>query len=338
MSPVIKRRGDKFTIPGKYLLFILTVLCISLITVTYKTNIFSDATNTVVGVIVVPFQNGITSVGTFLKAQADKFDTIASLQAENAGLQEQIDSLTTENTNLSQERYELQNLRELYALDSEYDQYEKTGAKIIAKDSGNWYHSFIIDKGTDDGLSVDMNVIAGSGLVGRISSVGSNWSKVETIIDDDSSTSGMILSTSDNLIVTGNLETYASGVIEFSKLVDDADRVTVGDKVVTSNISNKYLPGILIGYISAIESDSNNLTKSGQLTPAVDFEHLDEVLVILQTKQNVDESTVTTSDSIISGTASSNNDAGTSDSSDEASSSDSSEASSNNASGESTTN
>ena len=59
-------------------------------------------------------------------------------------------------------------------------------------------------------------------------------------------------------------------------------------KVVTSNISDQYLPGILIGYISSINTDSNNLTKSGYLTPVVDFEHLDEVLVIMELKQQID--------------------------------------------------
>ena len=64
--------------------------------------------------------------------------------------------------------------------------------------------------------------------------------------------------------------------------------VKEGDKIVTSNISDKYLPGLLIGYITSIESDSNNLTHSGTLTPAVDFEHMDEVLIILDLKQKTE--------------------------------------------------
>ena len=70
-------------------------------------------------------------------------------------------------------------------------------------------------------------------------------------------------------------------------MIDSADKVKVGDKVVTSNVSDKYLPNILIGYISEINKDSNNITKSGKITPAVDFEHIEEVLVILETKQQV---------------------------------------------------
>ena len=70
---------------------------------------------------------------------------------------------------------------------------------------------------------------------------------------------------------------------------DKIPEVVEGDKIVTSNISDKYLPGILIGYISTINRDANNLTKSGYITPAVDFEHLEEVLVILEQKQTIEE-------------------------------------------------
>ena len=59
----------------------------------------------------------------------------------------------------------------------------------------------------------------------------------------------------------------------------------VGDPIVTSYISDKYQQGILIGYIDSIQTDSNNLTKSGTVTPAVDFEHIEEVLVIRNKKQ-----------------------------------------------------
>ena len=71
--------------------------------------------------------------------------------------------------------------------------------------------------------------------------------------------------------------------------MDSADKVVEGDKIVTSNISDKYLPNILIGYINVLNVDANNITKSGQLTPAVDFEHLEEVLVIMQLKQSIED-------------------------------------------------
>lgn len=289
MSPIIKRKGEKFTLPSKYLLFILTILCTCLIVLTFSTNILSAPMSAMGGFIIVPLQNGISKAGSWINSRSEELVQIRSLLRENEELKAQIDELTMENIKLQQGRYELTNLRELFDLDAQYDDYDKVGARIIAKDSGNWFHSFTIDKGSSDGLQIDMNVIAGSGLVGRIVAVGPNWSKVMSIIADNSNTSGMVLSTSDRLIVSGDLELYAEGLISFNKLTDHADRVVEGDKIVTSSVSDKYLPGILIGYISSINTDSNNLTKSGLITPAVDFEHIDEVLVITELKQSITE-------------------------------------------------
>lgn len=289
MNPVVKKKGERFTLPGKYLLFILTLLCTAMMLITFGTDVFDRPLNTAVGYVIVPFQQGIEKLGRWFSNRSDEFAQIQDLLEENARLKEEIAALTEENTLLQQDKYELNKLRELFSLDEQYSEYNKVGARIIGRDSGNWYSSFIIDKGEDDGLSVDMNVIAGGGLVGRITSLGPSWARVTSIISDNSSVGGMTLSTEDNLIVQGDLKLMASGCISFHQLLDGQDRVREGDRVVTSDISDKYLPNILIGYISSISKDSNNLTKSGLLVPAVDFEHLGEVLIITDRKQVVEE-------------------------------------------------
>lgn len=288
MSPVLKRKKEKFRLPSKYLLFILTVLCVGMMVLSFTTNILAVPLNYVGSFLIVPFENGLTSVGTYALEKTQQLQELSSVLEENEKLKNQINELTIENTQLQQEKYELTKLRELYELDAEYEEYTKIGARIISRDASNWYSSFVIDKGTDDGIQVNCNVIAGSGLVGRVTEVGPNHAKVVSIISDGINTSGMVLASGDNLIITGNLETMKDGKIEYSQLIDSRDKVTVGDKVVTSNISDQYLPGLLIGYISSISTDSNNLTKSGNFTPVVDFEHLNEVLVIKELKQQID--------------------------------------------------
>lgn len=289
MSPVIKRKGERFTLPSKYLLFILTFICTGLMLITFGTNAFNQPMNALVGYVVVPFQQGIGNLGSWIANRSEELVQIRTLLDENARLKAEVAALTEENTLLQQDKYELNQLRELFQLDEQYEEYEKIGARIIGRDSGNWYSSFIIDKGSDDGLAVDMNVIAGGGLVGRITSVGPNWSRVTSIISDNSNVSAKTLATEDNLIVSGDLQLMADGVISFSQLVDSNNAVVEGDKIVTSDISDKYLPNILIGYMHTINRDANNLTKSGYITPAVDFEHLGEVLIILDLKQQVNE-------------------------------------------------
>lgn len=289
MSPVVRRPEEKFELPGKYYLFILTLVCIALIIVSFSTDILSKPVSAIGGFIVTPLQNGISKTGIYLSHRAEELAEIKELMAENEELKKKVNDLTIENTELQQNMYELTDLRQLLSLTEEYSDYEMVGARIIAKDSGNWFHSFVINKGSTDGIEVNMNVIAGAGLVGRITQVGPHWAKVLSIIDDNSNVSGKVLSTKDNLIITGDLELYEDGLVAFEKLIDNGDRVSVGDKIVTSNISNIYLPGILIGYIQEVNKDSNNLTKSGYLSPVVDFEHIEEVLVIKELKQTIEE-------------------------------------------------
>lgn len=139
---------------------------------TFSTDFFNIPLNTVAGYVIVPFQRGISSVGGWLAARSDELVQIRTLLTENEALKQQVDELTIENTQLQQDKYELNSLQALYKLDKQYEDYEKIGARIIARDSGNWYHSFTIDKGSDDGIMVDMNVIADGGLVGRVISTG----------------------------------------------------------------------------------------------------------------------------------------------------------------------
>lgn len=275
--------------PSKYLLFILTVLCSVMMILTFGTNIFNGPLNTVVGFVIVPFQEGISEAGKWLSNRSEELNQIRQLLDENARLKEQIAELTSENTILQQERYELTRLRELMDMKEKYSQYDTVGARIISRDSGNWYSDFIIDKGYEDGIVTDMNVMASGGLVGRVTSVGPNWARVTSIISDNSNVSGAVMPSGDNLIVSGDLKLMRSGVIRFSQLLDSDNKVDQGSKVVTSSISDKYLSDILIGYIDTIELDANNLTKSGYITPVVDFEHLEEVLIVTQLKQQVNE-------------------------------------------------
>lgn len=289
MSPVIRKKGESFTLPSKYLLFILTVICCVAMLLTFGTDFFNIPLNTAAGYIIVPFQQGISSAGEWLSNRSDELSQIRQLLDENARLKEQVDALTSENTVLQQERYELIRLRELMEMKDKYSQFETVGARIISRDSSNWYSNFTVDKGQEDGIALDMNVMAGGGLVGRVTSVGPNWAKVTSIISDNSNVSGSVMPSGVNLIVSGDLQLMKDGVIRFSQLLDGDDQVEAGCKVVTSSISDKYLADILIGYIDTISLDANNLTKSGRITPVVDFEHLEEVLIITQLKQQVNE-------------------------------------------------
>ena len=283
------RRKSKFVLPAKYLLLVLSGVCIVIMLLSFTLNISGGPLNAAAGYVFVTMQEGINKIGVWVTDKADNLKNLSDVMAENEQLRAKIDELTTELNSVKLEQYELDNLRTLYDLDQKYPSYEKVAANVIGKSSGNWFHIFTIDKGSNDGIEVDMNVIAGSGLVGIVTDVGPNYAKVTSIINDTSKVSGMVTTTSDNLVVSGSLQSMNENmVIEFNNLNDRDGKVAVNDPVVTSAVSSVYQQGILIGYISSIETDSNNLTCSGTITPAVDFEHLEEVLVILNKKQQID--------------------------------------------------
>ena len=279
------RKGKKRQLHTKYILLILTVICVATIFISLVFNLKGGPLNTIAGSIFIPMQQGINNTGEWIFDTANDFRTLSDVLEENERLQAQIDELTVQLNHAKMDSYELENLRDLLELDEKYSTYEKIAASVIAKDSTNWFSTFTINRGSNHGLEPGMNVIAGSGLVGIITDVGPNYAKVRSIIDDTSNVSAMIPSTGDNFIVSGDLKNMNSSMtISFSGLRDPDNEIKIGDPVVTSYVSDQYQQGIMIGYITTIEDGANKLTKVGTITPVVDFEHLEEVLIITKQK------------------------------------------------------
>ena len=278
-------RNKKKRLSSKYLLMILSGVCIVTIFTSLVLNISGGPLNAVAGYVFVPMQEGINNVGSWFSAKANDFKTLGEVLAENKELKSQIDDLTSQINKTKLEQYELDNYRELLELDNQYADFDKIAAHVIAMDGTNWFSTFTIDKGSKQGIAKGMNVIAGSGLVGIVTDVGPNYSKVRSIIDDSSNVSAMVLTTKDNFNVSGSLMNMNKDkVLPFSELRDENDKVQQGDPVVTSYVSDQYQQGLLIGYIYSVEDNANNLTKSGYITPVVDFQHLQDVLVITEIK------------------------------------------------------
>lgn len=274
----------------RYFLLGLSAFCICMIGITTLNGSLLNPLRNAVGYVLVPIQSGINAVGSSIYNEASNLNRLRDALSENEKLKIQVDELTEENTRLRSEQMELERLRNLYELDNQYMQYSKVGARIIAKDSGNWFSVFRIDKGSDDGIREDMNVIAGGGLVGIVTDVGANYATVRAIIDDSSQVSAMAQQSGDTCMVTGDLKLYKEGRLNLGYMEKDDD-IKDGDMIVTSNISGKFLPGILIGYATDITVDYNdNLTKSGYVIPVARFDRLQEVLVITDLKDAGPES------------------------------------------------
>lgn len=276
---------EKFEIPHKYLLCGLTILCFLFIIISMLFENSFRFCRVITDKTIAPMQKGITKVCDFVQEKIDVWEDMQDLKTENEALKQQVEQLNLENKIYMEEQLELERLRELYKLDDQYQEYEKIGARVIGTSSMNWFDNFVIDKGSNDGIAVDMNVICGNGLVGIVTDVGPDTAVVRSIIDDSSNVSAIFLTSDKLCIVQGDAKSIADGYIKVLNIPKEVE-VTEGDELVTSSVSDKFLPGITIGYVEEVTLDSNNLTKSAKLYPAVDFENIHEVLVITQLKQS----------------------------------------------------
>ena len=230
------------------------------------------------GFIITPVQNMLTSSTKWVGQKVKAFSNINQLQKENEELKIELEVKNQEINRLKQLERENEKLSELLDASSRYGQYSTITSNIIARDPGNWYENFTIDKGTNDGIEKNMVVLAFGGLVGKVEEVSSNYAKVSSIINGTYSVSSKALRTDDEGFVKGDISN--KGMLKMDYIDKDAE-IKEGDEIVTSHLSDIYPAGITIGYVTEVYLDNNNkLSKTAIIKPTVDFKHLEKVLII----------------------------------------------------------
>ena len=265
-------------------LLILIGVCLFLMLVSSFSPSFNSVLRNAVNKVLMPMQRGMNKMGSYFSSQMENLRDLKDVQEKAKRQEEEMEFLRAENARLKLREKELSELRSLMKMQEQYPDYESLGAHIIGKSSGNYYQSFMIDRGEKDGVRIGMNVLANCGLAGRVTAVGDSYATVETIINSGQYVSAMSTRDGSHFLVSGNLKLYNSGFLglEDAPITSGLER---GDEVVTSNISDLYLPGLLIGYVESLETDSNQLTKTGTIRPVADFDTMDTVMVILTLKE-----------------------------------------------------
>lgn len=278
----------KKDVSPKYLLLFLTVIAVILIILSAVKPSLLRGVRAVSGRVITPLQEGTAEIGASVRDHLQVFGNVRKLKKENADLQSQVSSLQNDLSRNQAELTELGDLRKLYDLDRMYPDYKKKAARIFSVDTTGWFNEFYIDKGLNDGIYEGCNVICDEGLLGIVTEAYADYARVRAIIDDRSYVTAEIGSEGAICTVEGSLKTIADGYLNAVDIDANAS-VQEGDRVITSYVSDKYLYGITIGYVTKITEDSNHLTKTAEVTPAVDFNDIRDVLVILDRKQEVDE-------------------------------------------------
>lgn len=218
--------------------------------------------------------NGIISFvqKVFKTSDADK--ELEQLQVRMAQLEQAAD----ENAKLKAEN---ERLKKLLNYVETLENYEYVTAVVTGNSQGVWFETFTINAGRNKGIEKDMPVVCAEGLIGRVIEVGANWSKVTAIIDPSSEVSVMLERTRDIGVVRGSFSATSDNQLELYFLPSGFDLVP-GDKIVTSGMSSIFPKTITVGTVSEVTRRSAEGSQSNAIIePAVDFGHLEEVLVLV---------------------------------------------------------
>ncbi|MBR3036027.1 MAG: rod shape-determining protein MreC [Lachnospiraceae bacterium] len=261
-----------------------TILCLLSLGYQYFRQDSAFSPTTIIGAVIVPFQQGINDIGGFLfRTEQDKI-SLDQAKERITALEDDNEALLREKEELQSIRIENQELRALLAMKNRLGDYTTLGAQIIGNDGTNVFERFTINRGAMDGVKLNMNIIDANGLVGFVSKVGLNYAVVTTIVEDGVSVSAMTQNSRQTCIVTGSLDLKGQNTLKLENALAVIDFSTDG-KLVTSDISDRFLPGLPIGYASGMKKSSDGLTQSGSVMTAVDFTNLHQVLVIMELKE-----------------------------------------------------
>lgn len=257
----------------------LIVLVLMGISVLMKGTFFAE---NIFNTIVSPLQKGITAVTDGVGGFFQFLFEMNDYKEENTRLSKRVAELEREQRSAQDYKAENDRLSGLLELkENDLSNLRTTGASIIGWSTDNWFNYYTIDKGSLDGVQKKSMVLTDEGLVGHVQEVGLNWSRIVTIVDSSSSVGAKVVRTGDVALVSGDNAYEKQGLCKMTNVNQDM-QVVVGDILETSGLSSVYAPGVAIGRVKEIVTDSTG-GQFALIEPLVDFKSTRHVLVTLDT-------------------------------------------------------
>lgn len=262
---------------GGLLGIVITIVVLILIVIFSNREANTSFFENVANKLVMPIQNGLTYLKNRVSGNSTFFTDISNLKSENQDLKEKNSQLEQSLRELENIKTENETLKEYLGLTEKYGEYKTVPGYVIDKEISNYSKTIIINIGKNDGIELNMTVIADEGLVGHVVSVTNNTAKVQTIVDTSSSISCLMSTNKDSIICKGTLSSNSE--LKAMYIPTDANLVQ-GDSVDTSGLGGIYPKGIHVGSIKKIVSTKNITDRYALVETAVDFDKLNTVLVV----------------------------------------------------------
>lgn len=258
---------------------VLSVAFLGIIIFSLKNN--SNVISSGVGSVISPLQKIIYNANDKLKGSFDFFINFSKVKQENEELAAKNAELENKLIEYNRMKEENTTLREMFDYSQANQNYNYLGCNIVGYSGGNISNGYIIDKGTNDGVKKDMIVITPAGLVGKVTKSESNYSIVQTILNQNIAVASMVESTRETTgILQGITDSKNKNLTMLSNVPIDSE-IKEGDVILTSGLGGMYPQEIRIGEVVSVEVDSVGIMKKAIVKPYVDFNKLEGLFVVV---------------------------------------------------------
>lgn len=260
-------------------IIVLSVAFLGIILFSVKND--SNNISSGIGSVVSPLQKIVYKVNDKIKGSLDFLINFSKVKQENEELKIKNSELENKMVEYNTLKGENERLREVLNFAKNKNNYDYVGTNIIGYSGGSISDGYVIDKGTNDGIEKDMIIINYQGLVGKVIRAESNYSIVETILNENMAVSVMVDSTRET---TGILRGYRNKnddeLVKVYNLPIDS-KIKEGDVILTSGLGMIYPKEIRVGEVVSVETDNVMVMKNALVKPYVDFNKLEELFVVV---------------------------------------------------------
>jgi rod shape-determining protein MreC len=225
--------------------------------------------------IISPFQEFASNSIDYFQDIWRHYFYLVTVSKQNDRLRRQLDAVVEKNNALKEMELSHERLRRLLEFQSSLTQ-RVVAAEVVGKDPSAWFKTVVINKGRKNGIDRGMPVVTPAGIAGLVTDVSRNFSKVLLIIDQNSAVDALTQHTRARGIIKGD----PTGVLTFEYILRRHD-INKGDVVISSGMDTVFPKGLRIGVVQDVMKPNAGIFQQILVTPCVDFEKLEEVLVVL---------------------------------------------------------
>ena len=227
-----------------------------------------------------PVQKVAYNINRGVKDFVDFFLNFSDVRSENKVLTKENEKLKAKVDEYSKLKEENERLRTVLNFKEEKNNYDYIGVNIIGMSGDSILSGYIVDRGQDDGIEKGMVVISADGLVGQVSSVGKNWSIIQSIANENVKVAVMVDSTRENTgILQGYRDYLNNNLTKVLNLPIDSE-IKAGDVITTSGLGGYYPKEIKVGEVLSVEEDKVKVMKTAIVKPYVDFNKIEELFIV----------------------------------------------------------